>query len=171
MVEFSEYEHSYQHLKLSRDERGILLVRLHSDNDFFRMGETSHRDLTAAFRQIALDRGNRVVILTGTGSDFIGPRADAPGGRTLSRKSNFADEYAVWEELAWTNQREMNNALLDIQVPVIAAVNGPVRRHCEVPLYSDIVIASETASFEDSAHFDLQDLVPGDGSHIWARQP
>jgi len=66
MAEFSEYEHSYQHRKLSRDERGILLVRLHSDNDFFRMGETSHRDLTAPFRQIALDRGKRVVILTGT---------------------------------------------------------------------------------------------------------
>lgn len=167
MVEFVDYEHRYRHIKLTRDENGILLVQLHSDNDFFRMGETSHRDLTAAFRQIALDRANRVVIITGTGSDFIGPRADSPDGRTLSRRSDFEDEYAVWEELAWTNQREMNNALLDIQVPVIAAVNGPVRRHCEIPLYSDIVIASETASFEDSAHFDLQDLVPGDGSHIW----
>lgn len=131
------------------------------------MGETSHRDLTAAYRQFALDRANRVVIITGTRSDFIGPRSDSPGGRTLSRQSDSEDEYAVWEELAWTNQREMNNALLDIQVAVIAAVNGPVRRHCEIPLYSDIVIASETASFEDSAHFDLQDLVPGDGSHIW----
>ncbi|SEQ25792.1 enoyl-CoA hydratase/isomerase family protein [Arthrobacter sp. OV608] len=167
MTEFVDYQHSYRHIKLTRGEDGILLVQLHSDNDFLRMGETTHRDLTAAFRQIALDRANRVVIITGTGTDFIGPRADAPGGRTLTRQSNLADEYAVWEELAWTNQREMNNALLDIPVPVIAAVNGPVRRHCELPLYSDIVLASETASFEDSAHFDLQDLVPGDGSHIW----
>lgn len=167
MVEFVEYENKYQHLKLSRDQDGILLVQLHSDNDFFRMGESAHGDLMDAFRQIALDRANRVVIITGTGSDFIGPRADAPGGRTLTRPDNFADDYAIWEKLAWTNQREMNNALLDIQVPVVAAVNGPVRRHCEVALYSDVVIASETASFEDSAHFDLQDLVPGDGSHIW----
>ena len=86
MVEFVEYENKYQHLKLSRDQHGILLVQLHCDNDFFRMGETTHRDLTAAFRQIALDRANRVVIITGTGSDFIGPRADAPGGRTLTRQ-------------------------------------------------------------------------------------
>lgn len=167
MVEFADYKNKYQHIEFSRDQRGILLMRLHSEHDSLRMGKTSHRDLTGAFRQVALDRANRVVIITGTGSEFLGPRADAPNGRTLLPSHNFAEEYTVWEEVAWTNQREMNNALLDIPVPVIAAVNGPVRRHCEVPLYSDIVIASETASFEDSAHFDLQDLVPGDASHIW----
>jgi enoyl-CoA hydratase/carnithine racemase len=35
--------------------------------------------------------------------------------------------------------------LLDIEAPVIAAVNGPVLIHTEIAVLSDIVIASEIA--------------------------
>ncbi|MQY31825.1 enoyl-CoA hydratase/isomerase family protein [Nocardia aurantia] len=168
MVELADYRDKYQFIKLTRDQSGILEVRLHTDGDSLRWGAAAHREFTSVFRQIALDRGNRVVIITGTGEEFLGPRADAPGGKTTSpAMMTFAEEYEMWEKDGFIDQPEMNNALLDIQVPVIAAVNGPARRHCEVPLYSDIVIASEDASFEDSAHFHLQDTVPGDGCHIW----
>jgi enoyl-CoA hydratase/carnithine racemase len=55
--------------------------------------------------------------------------------------------------------------LLNIEVPVIAAINGPAVRHAEIPLLSDIVLASEEATIQDSAHFN-GGLVPGDGVHI-----
>ena len=55
--------------------------------------------------------------------------------------------------------------LLNIEVPVISAINGPAWRHCEIPLLSDIVLASETAAFQDSAHF-MSGMLPGDGMHI-----
>ena len=55
--------------------------------------------------------------------------------------------------------------LLDIEVPMISAVNGPAWRHSEIPLLCDIVLAAETAQFQDSAHFP-SDVVPGDGMHI-----
>ena len=48
---------------------------------------------------------------------------------------------------------------------MIAAINGPALRHSELPLLCDIVLASETAEFQDSAHFPTG-LVPGDGMHI-----
>jgi enoyl-CoA hydratase/carnithine racemase len=168
MVELADYRDAYRFVELARDETGILEVRLHTNGDSLRWGPQPQRELASVFRDIARDRGNRVVILTGTGEEFNGPRADAPGGRTtsVSVEMSFSDEYEMWLN-GFIIQPEMNTALLDIQVPVIAAVNGPVRRHCEVPLYSDIVIASEDASFEDSAHFHLQDTVPGDGCHIW----
>jgi enoyl-CoA hydratase/carnithine racemase len=54
--------------------------------------------------------------------------------------------------------------LLDIEVPMISAVNGPALRHSELPLLCDIVIAAEEASFQDSGHF-INGLVPGDGMH------
>ncbi|EFC85784.1 Enoyl-CoA hydratase/isomerase [Parafrankia sp. EUN1f] len=169
MVQLADYQDRYEFIRLTRDESGILEVLLHTDGDSLRWGASAHREFTSVFRNIALDRGNRVVIIAGTGHEFLGPRADAPGGRTTSVSvgMSFAEEYEMWEKDGFIDQPEMNNALLDIQVPVIAAVNGPARRHCEVPLYSDIVIASEDASFEDSAHFHLQDTVPGDGCHIW----
>jgi enoyl-CoA hydratase/carnithine racemase len=58
----------------------------------------------------------------------------------------------------------LTNMLL-IDVPMIAAVNGPARRHAELPIMCDIVVASETAAFQDSAHF-VNGLVPGDGVHV-----
>ena len=54
---------------------------------------------------------------------------------------------------------------LNIEVPVISAVNGPAWRHSELPLLADIVLAADTAQFQDSAHF-TGGLVPGDGMHI-----
>jgi enoyl-CoA hydratase/carnithine racemase len=48
---------------------------------------------------------------------------------------------------------------------VISAINGPAWRHSEIPLLADIVLAADTAQFQDSAHF-ASDVVPGDGMHI-----
>ena len=42
--------------------------------------------------------------------------------------------------------------LLDIEVPVIGAVNGPATVHAEIALLSDITLASENASFSDAPH-------------------
>jgi enoyl-CoA hydratase/carnithine racemase len=55
--------------------------------------------------------------------------------------------------------------LLDIEVPVIAAVNGPALIHAEIPVLSDIVICSEKAEFQDAPHF-ANGVVPGDGVHV-----
>jgi enoyl-CoA hydratase/carnithine racemase len=57
--------------------------------------------------------------------------------------------------------------LLDIHVPVIAAINGPARIHAELPLLGDIVLAAEGTVFQDSVHFQTGG-VPGDGVHaLW----
>ena len=55
--------------------------------------------------------------------------------------------------------------MLAIDVPMISAVNGPAVRHAELPVMCDIVLASETATFQDSAHY-TGGLVPGDGVHV-----
>jgi len=55
--------------------------------------------------------------------------------------------------------------LMDLEVPIVSAVNGPAWRHSEMPLLADIVLAADTAAFQDSAHFP-GGLVPGDGVHV-----
>ena len=58
--------------------------------------------------------------------------------------------------------------MLDVDVPMISAVNGPCNMHSEVPLMGDIVLASEDAYFQDASHFP-RGQVPGDGQHvIWS---
>ena len=54
---------------------------------------------------------------------------------------------------------------LDIEVPMIAAVNGPALIHAELALLCDVVIAAENAEFQDLPHFP-GGLVPGDGVHV-----
>jgi enoyl-CoA hydratase/carnithine racemase len=55
--------------------------------------------------------------------------------------------------------------LLDIEVPMIAAVNGPAIIHAELAVLCDIVLAAEHAVFQDAPHFP-NGLVPGDGVHV-----
>jgi enoyl-CoA hydratase/carnithine racemase len=55
--------------------------------------------------------------------------------------------------------------LLDIEVPMIAAVNGPALVHAEIAVLCDIVIAADNASFQDAPHFP-GGTVPGDGVHL-----
>lgn len=66
-----------------------------------------------------------------------------------------------WDIALW-NGRQLELALLDIEVPVIAGVNGPVHRHVEQPLLNDIVIAGDTATFDDRGHSPVG-LAPEDG--------
>lgn len=104
------------------------------------------------------DRGNRVVVMTGAGTEFCGPSANCLNPRFATTPSGD-----LWEKAAFSECREMIGALLDIAVGV---VNGPALRHGEIALLADIVVASEDASFEDSSHFHGQGFVPGDGVHV-----
>jgi enoyl-CoA hydratase/carnithine racemase len=158
MSRFDDYATKYTSIHMRR-EHGILEMRFHTDNGSLRWGLVPHGELPEAFADVARDRDNRVVILTGTGNEFSGVRA-TPGTRSLAQGLT-ADAY---DRVHWEGRALLMN-LLSIEVPVIAAINGPAWRHSEIPLLSDIVLAADTAAFQDSAHFP-SGMVPGDGMHI-----
>jgi enoyl-CoA hydratase/carnithine racemase len=54
---------------------------------------------------------------------------------------------------------------LDVQAPMIAAVNGPATVHAEMALLCDVVLAAPEATFQDSPHFPIG-VLPGDGVHV-----
>jgi len=155
---FDSYATSFEHIRMSRKD-GILEVRLHSKDGPLRWGFKPHLELSRAFRAIAQDRENLVMILTGTGDEFSGPRASE--GVEQGFHSMRA---AHWDELH-ADGMELMDGLLSIQALVIGAVNGPALRHCELALLSDIVLASDTAEFQDSGHFP-NNLTPGDGINV-----
>jgi hypothetical protein len=39
--------------------------------------------------------------------------------------------------------------LVDLEMPIVAAVNGPVSVHSEYALLADIVVAADTTAFSD----------------------
>src|ERR1700737_4462516 len=93
--------------------------------------------------------------MTGTGANFC---VDINAG---SFKLSSAGD---WDHIIYDGRRLLTN-LLDIEVPVIAAINGPVRIHPEIPVLADVVLAAETALFQDAPHF-MSGIVPGDGAHV-----
>ncbi|MGE0824410.1 MAG: enoyl-CoA hydratase/isomerase family protein [Candidatus Binatia bacterium] len=155
MAHFDEYANKYQTIRMERRD-GILQITFHTDGGSLRWGLLPHREFTFAFADIGSDPENKIVIMTGTGDEFSGPRPSGnyrPGGSPRA-----------WDAIYWEGKHLLQN-LLDIEVPMIAAVNGPALRHSELPLLCDIVLAADTAEFQDSAHFP-SGLVPGDGMHI-----
>jgi enoyl-CoA hydratase/carnithine racemase len=158
MTALAEYSTKYQTVRMERRD-GILLVTLHTEGQSLRWGFLPHGELPLAFHDIAGDRDNRVVILTGTGAEFSGPRATPGTSSFPTRPTTETIDRIHWEG------RHLLMKLLDIEVPIISAINGPAWRHSEIPLLCDIVLAADTAQFQDSAHF-ASEVVPGDGMHI-----
>src|ERR1019366_2600494 len=88
---------------------------------------------------------------------FTAPRLDM--GQNLAQMTTDK-----WDHI-YKDAKHLLMNLLDIEVPVIAAVNGPALIHAEIPVLSDIVICSENAEFQDAPHFP-NGVVPGDGVHV-----
>jgi enoyl-CoA hydratase/carnithine racemase len=155
MSKFEDYGERFKSIAMRR-ERGILEITFHTKGGPLRWGHVPHSEWGEAFRQISDDPENLVVIMTGTGDEFSGPAG--------SPDTSVAAAPGDWEEIRLHGYRLLLG-LLDIEVPVISAINGPALRHAEVPLLADIVLASDDAVFQDSAHFP-SNLPPGDGMHV-----
>lgn len=158
MSRLDQYADKYQNVHLERQD-GILELRLHSDDGPFVFNDTAHNDFGDLFNNIGRDPDNRVVILTGTGDRFC---ADFDHGSF--RKDLQQDPHRAWRRTRRDGYR-MLLELLEIEVPVIAAINGPAYSHSELPLLADIVLASDTTVFRDATHF-RDGIPPGDGMHI-----
>ena len=154
-TKFEEYANKYQCVRMERCD-GILQMTLHTNGDTLQWGDLPHGELPGAFGDIARDPDNKVVIMTGAGDAFTGPKPSS--GSMPVRTVRGWDKTRVEGRYLWSN-------LLEIPVPMISAINGPAIRHSEIPLLCNIVLAAEQATFQDSAHFPMG-LVPGDGMHI-----
>jgi hypothetical protein len=104
---------------------------------------TTHHDFPRLVEDIAYDRDNKVLVLTGTGNTFI----DSIDGPSLG------DITKPWTaDATYLEGRRGVQRLVDLEIPIVAAVNGPVSVHSEYALLADVVIASETAVFSDFPH-------------------
>jgi enoyl-CoA hydratase/carnithine racemase len=151
MAELSEYRHKYPEFALERTD-GILHLRFHTNDGEWVWSADAHRKLSDVMHDIDADRENRVLILSATGNNWVGS-INLPSFKGIT-----------WDVVTWEAKRYFR-AMLDLEIPVIAAVHGNCTIHAEIPLMSDIVLASHTATFGDSAHLP-RNVVPGDGTQI-----
>jgi enoyl-CoA hydratase/carnithine racemase len=155
-MRFEQYRESCRCAVLTRDDDGVLTIRLHRQGGPLMWGGVAHAELPELFAAMASDRDNRVVILTGTGDTFIGMTGTHFGPDLIDPEG--------WDRILFEGLRLVNQ-LLDIEVPMIAAVNGPAVAHSELAVLCDVVLCSENAYFEDAAHIP-GGLLPGDSMQI-----
>jgi enoyl-CoA hydratase/carnithine racemase len=121
-------------------------------------GNTAVDELVQACAAVAADRSVRAVILTGEDPAF------SSGGNVKDMQRYFQQQLSpetIREEYRNGIQR-LPRALYPLDVPVIAAVNGPaIGAGLDLACMCDIRIASEKATFAES--FVRVGIVPGDG--------
>ncbi|SFU05925.1 Enoyl-CoA hydratase/carnithine racemase [Kosakonia arachidis] len=155
MSRFEHYRHRFTHARLTRSASGVLEVMLHTEGSSLLFNGHTHEEFVELFHQIGADPDNRVIILTGAGEAFM--ENISPDGFDFFTPRGYDKIYREGKKVL------MN--LLDIEVPVIAALNGPVRLHSEYALLSDIVLATPDTVFQDKPHFEFG-IVPGDGVNL-----
>jgi enoyl-CoA hydratase/carnithine racemase len=74
MATFEGYAETYQSVRMERRD-GILQLTFRTHGSLLQWGAAPHREFSEAFRDLGSDPDIKVVIMTGTGEAFSGPRA------------------------------------------------------------------------------------------------
>ncbi|GAA2699121.1 enoyl-CoA hydratase/isomerase family protein [Micromonospora olivasterospora] len=150
-----EYSRRYADFFEMRREDGILELRLHTDGGPYVHNWAAHNAWNRVWQDVGNDPENHVLIITGTGETWFqgDPRQTWP--KPLVEET---PDYIFQQTIdAW---KLIENFVNNIDIPTIAAVNGP-GIHTEFALMCDVTLTAEDADFMDP-HF-MVGTAPGDG--------
>jgi hypothetical protein len=138
------YLTAYRHLKLTQDGQGVLLVQMDDNGGPLMFTANAHAEVADAFCRISQDRANKIVILTGTGRDFM-------IGADWSSFPDVSDP-GVWSQIHDEGFQVLEN-MANIRVPVIAAVEGGGGRHSGSGTRRSYLKAPEVTRRNPRVHF------------------
>ena len=156
--ELEEYAERFKdYFTFERRNDGVLLVRGHTRGGSILLSVEDHRALGQMLKTVGADPQNEILILGGTGDEFM----------MDSDEDGFAledEDLSYWAyEYAYKDGRINVSALVnDLEIPTIGVLNGP-GFHTEICLMCDLTIAAADAVIFD-LHYDIGS-VPGDGIH------
>jgi len=150
-----------EHLYMER-KNGILMVRMHTKGGPVKWSFQIHQALAEAWSVIGHDSENEVMILTSTDPYWIGEfdresfqEVEDSRDPDLKYNTGFHDCTKLVENFIW-----------DIDIPTIAAINGP-GLHTEFAILADITLCTPDFVLRDD-HFRIG-FVPGDGQTLVAQ--
>ena len=145
-------------IRTERDGDLLIVTIDHPNSKMNAVDEQLHHDLWELFRMLAAERDARAIVLTGSGRAFSagGDMTWFPQLRSTDRLDALRRE---GKQLIWN--------LLDVEVPIVCALNGPaVGLGASVALLCDVIVMADTAAIIDP-HVQVG-LVAGDGgAAIW----
>lgn len=140
-----------------RRDGPIRVVTLDRPDELNAISEDLHAELVRLWADLEQDEDARAVVLTGAG------RAFSAGGRYDDFERRRTDAGARRRSLRLA--RRLVDEMLNVAVPVVAAVNGPaVGLGCTVTTLCDIVFMADSAFLSDP-HVSVA-LVAGDGGAV-----
>jgi enoyl-CoA hydratase len=144
---------------LLTERRGaVLVVTLNRPDKLNALHQPMHEELLELLRTVDHDAESEVVVLTGAGRGFC-------AGGDVTKMPGADDAPQTRESELYLVSRPLSAAILAVEKPVIAMVNGPASGlGATIALLCDIVIASDAAHFSDS-HVNVG-LVAGDGGAV-----
>jgi enoyl-CoA hydratase/3-hydroxyacyl-CoA dehydrogenase len=130
---------SFQNILHDRED-GIVWITLNRPEALNALNRGLWRELHRALDMAEKDNNTRVVIVTGAGRAFS-------AGDDIKEVASLKTPAAV-EDFILNFAAPAIMKIVEMSKPVIAAVNGPAYGGgCEIAMLSDLVIASENASF------------------------
>lgn len=150
-------EHFKDFFLLDRRADGVLLARAHTRGDSVKLSVQNHRALGQFLKTVGADPGNELLILTGSGRDWM--MGCDPTGFDIEETDleHWAYEYAYKD-----GRINVSSLVNDLEIPTIGLINGD-GYHSEILLMCDLTLMSEDAHIYD-LHYGIGS-VPGDGIH------
>ena len=146
----------YQELKVTKINR-ILTISINRPEDMNAVNEQLHGEFSTIFIDAEYDDDIDIVILTGSGKAFCA------GGDLKWLLGIHGDPVATSYHIS--HDRKIQNAMLDMEKPIIAKVNGPaIGLGCSLALFCDFIYSTPRSKFADP-HVSVG-LVAGDGGCV-----
>ena len=147
---------SYEQLAIEQ-HGNILTITINRPETKNAINRGLHEEFSRIFSDVDTDESVDVVILSGSGGAFC---AGGDLNWLLEMHGNVAAT-----SVGIRRDRKIQHALLDLEKPIIAKVDGPaIGLGCSLALYCDFVYASERSIFADP-HVSIG-LVAGDGGAV-----
>jgi enoyl-CoA hydratase len=149
---------NYRALRISREGLVLCITIDHPESPLNAVDSLLHDELTRLFSELKRETEARAVLLTGAGRAFSAG-GDFAWFPTLDTLESLEDLRRDAKQMIWD--------LLDVPIPVVAAINGPA-----VGLGASLALLCDTIFIAESAHVAdphvLVGIVAGDGgTAVW----
>lgn len=147
-------QHSFKYLIVENRSSGVAVVTMNRPEILNAINWDMHDELERVFVELDHDKSTRAIVLTGAGRGFCsgGDQKSLDKGKLPSPTRSG---------------RHLIRNMLEVEVPIVAAVNGvAVGLGATLALFCDVIFASPTARFADT-HVTAGVVAGDGGAVIW----
>ncbi|HYC55654.1 MAG TPA: enoyl-CoA hydratase-related protein [Candidatus Binatia bacterium] len=148
----------FETIRFQRDGDVLVVTIDRPGNELNAVNEVLHEELTRLFRELRQESLARAIVLTGKGRAFSAG-GDFAWFPTLQEPGRLDPLRRDAKQLIWD--------LLDVEIPIVAAVNGhAMGLGASIALLCDVILVADTATIGDP-HVRVGVVAGDGGAAIW----